>query len=58
MFLGAFPESRKAITSCMSVRLFVRMENWSPTGRIFTKYDECFSKICRENSNLIKIEQE
>ena len=41
-------------SSCLSVR----MENSAPTGRILMKFDfETFSKICLENSSLIKIRQ-
>jgi hypothetical protein len=60
-FLGAFAKLRKVITSfvmsvCLSVCLSVRMEQLGSHRKEF--YDisyEYFSKICRENSSLIKI---
>jgi len=40
----------------MSVRLSVRMEQLDFTGWIFMKFGfEYFSKICGENSSLLKI---
>jgi hypothetical protein len=58
-FLGTFAKSRKAtISFIMSVRPY-RWNNSANTGRIFTKFDIWeISKICRENSILIKIGQE
>lgn len=42
-FLGAFPVLRKLIisfvTSCQFVHLSVHMDNSTPTGRIFNKFD-------------------
>jgi hypothetical protein len=68
MFSGAFEKLRKAtISFVMSVCPFVRLsvcpsvslsawKNSAPTGRILMIF-ETFSKICRENSNFIKIRQ-
>jgi hypothetical protein len=57
-YLGAFAKLREATVSFV---LSVRPSAWSNsaiTGGIFMKFDififENFSKICRENSNLIK----
>jgi len=61
-FLGAFAKLQKATISfavsvvmrvCPSVR-----KNSAPNGRIFMQLDMYFSKICLENSSLIKIWQE
>jgi hypothetical protein len=44
--------------AAISFVMFVRQSAWNtsvPTGRIFTKFGIYFSKICRENSNFIKI---
>jgi hypothetical protein len=56
--LGAFAKFRKAAVSfIMSVCPFA-WNNWTPTGRIFMKFDRLFSKICREISSFIKIRHE
>ena len=45
-------------SSCMSV-LLSTWNNTAPTEQIFMKFDIwVFSKVCRENSNFIKIWQE
>jgi hypothetical protein len=62
-FLGTFEKFRKAtISFFISICLPVCPSAWNnlaPTGRIFMKFDiwRLFSKICRENSSLIKIRQ-
>ena len=58
-FLDAFAQFRKAT---ISFAVSVRPSAWNSmalTGRIFMKFDTgvFFSKICRENSSVIKILQ-
>jgi hypothetical protein len=61
-FSGAFAEFRKtAISFVMSVCPSVRpptSNNSVPTWQIFMKFEYLFSKICGENSSLIRIWQE
>jgi len=60
VFLSAFTKLRKRLFSfIMSVRPSIRMEqlgsHWTEFHEIWRKY---FSKICQENSSLVKILQE
>jgi hypothetical protein len=60
VILGAFAKLRKATISCiMSVCPSIRLAAWknsAPIGRMLMKLIfELLSKMCRENSNLIKI---
>jgi len=63
-FLGAFAELRKAsvnfvVTVSLSVRLSIHVEQLGSHWRVFMKlYIWVFSKIRRENQNLIKILRE
>ena len=57
LFLSAFSKLRKATTSpCLSVRKEQLGSHWTDFHEIW--YLSIFSKICRENSSLIKVWQE
>jgi len=62
-FLGAFAKQGNVTVSfvmSLSVRLLFRMEQPCSHWRDFSRnlVFECFSKICGENSNFIKMRQE
>jgi len=54
--LGHFAKLRKATISFVISVCLSAWNNSTPAGQIFLKFDiKYFLKICRENSNLIKI---